>query len=441
MKSLVSWPLLLFALSSHAPPRALGQSGIQSTNICFQPQEVMQMVSKREAFSKEAASCLQSYWNTHVRFYNQHKYSKYFGGRNKALDTPDKRKLIILNVLWPQLLTVPEQNAFQAEFFKDQRKDKDGDLILPGLSQLEAWMEKNSADSWQAYQQKKASLQLDVRASDESGAGGERGADKKPNGYGTLQSIGCIDMARRCLRAAFEKVGMLETFRKIDAEVVKNGVSGVVLQRALIELGWKSFYWNPDVSQNAAWDAEDPQIFPATPATATKKAVSWQGAWGAHAEHWARNCSPGGGKKDPAKKAGVMCSNEYYVSGGASIPVHDKELLVNFGQSPPAVFASVPFFLGTAHSGYHVFPGFNGQIIEAHSERGLRAKDNLEKSVFNPLAQDKQGGPRWTKIEKFRSGVIVIPPGYIENGPLKLREPRVNEAGCVVQESGAARRP
>jgi hypothetical protein len=40
--------------------------------------------------------------------------------------------------------------------------------------------------------------------------------------------------------------------------------------------------------------------------------------------------------------------------------------------------------------------------------RKLNAADNLEVSAFNPLAPN--GGPRWTRSEKYRSGTVVVPP-------------------------------
>jgi hypothetical protein len=98
-----------------------------------------------------------------------------------------------------------------------------------------------------------------------------------------------------------------------------------------------------------------------------------------------------------------MKSNTYYFN-----KVDDKTLLVNFGTSVPSQFRSVPFFVGIAHTGYHVFPGFTGNVIEAHSTRLLSSVDNLEKSPFNPLANG--GGPRWTATEKYRSGLVGVPP-------------------------------
>jgi hypothetical protein len=38
------------------------------------------------------------------------------------------------------------------------------------------------------------------------------------------------------------------------------------------------------------------------------------------------------------------------------------------------------------------------------------ARDNIEVSAFNPLATG--GGPRWTRSEKYRSGLIAVPADF-----------------------------
>lgn len=88
--------------------------------------------------------------------------------------------------------------------------------------------------------------------------------------------------------------------------------------------------------------------------------------------------------------------------------VDDKTLLAGFGTRVPAEFRRQPFFVGVAHTGYHVFPGFRGDVFEAHSTRRLDSFNNLEQSPFNPLASG--GGPRWTSTERYRSGLIALPP-------------------------------
>ncbi len=98
-----------------------------------------------------------------------------------------------------------------------------------------------------------------------------------------------------------------------------------------------------------------------------------------------------------------MRKNRYYFN-----KVDNKSLLVDFNRTPPQAFLNQPFFVGIAHTGYHVFPGFYGRVIEAHSTRKLNSFENLERSPFNPLKSG--GGPRWTRTEKYRSGLLAFPP-------------------------------
>lgn len=156
---------------------------------------------------------------------------------------------------------------------------------------------------------------------------------------------------------------------------------GTDLITMLRELGWKTQYWNPDTSKNAAWDLEDQTLNPLKPGK------TWNPVWGGHAYNYSQ----------------VVNKNKYY-----GIPVDDKVSLVNFGRQAPSSLRAAPIFVGVAHAGYHVFPGIRGQVIEAHSMRNLNSFDNLEVSDFNPLGTG--GGPRWTRTEKYRSGLIAVPP-------------------------------
>jgi len=79
--------------------------------------------------------------------------------------------------------------------------------------------------------------------------------------------------------------------------------------------------------------------------------------------------------------------------------VDDYHSLVNFGMRPPADFESVPFFVGTAHGGYHVFPGMFGRVIEGHSTREVTDPQTIESFEIHPIANG--GGPRGN----YRSGL------------------------------------
>lgn len=198
-----------------------------------------------------------------------------------------------------------------------------------------------------------------------------------------LEPISCIGLTMRCLKKAFVVAGAESTWNKIYTDLAINkSFNGMNLQTSLQKLGWKILYWNPEPNLNKKWDEEDKQLNPLA------KGKVWNAVWGGHEQRY----------------QGVIKKGIYY-----NVKVDDSKLLVDFKRSVPEFFEKIPFFIGTAHAGYHVFPGFDGVIIEAHSMRSLNSVDNLEKSLFNPL--DQKGGPRWTRSEKYRSGLIVVPPG------------------------------
>lgn len=190
-----------------------------------------------------------------------------------------------------------------------------------------------------------------------------------------MENMSCVDFARRCLGQAFRKVGLSDQWQKIEA--FNPDKIGNRMQHALQSLGWKILYWNPDPSQNTAWDLDDRKIAPGNPLN----------VWG-HNE---------------ARYNSVLRSNTYLYNH-----VDDFRSLVNFGTRPPRFLETMDFGVGTANGGYHVFLVNKTNVIEAHSSRSLFALDNLEFSPFNPLANG--GGPRWTRSEKYRSGILVVPP-------------------------------
>jgi hypothetical protein len=203
--------------------------------------------------------------------------------------------------------------------------------------------------------------------------------NKPANLVEQLEPISCIGLTLRCLREGFDAAGLSTTYAKINNELKKeNRFYGTDLQKNLIRLGWKSFYWNPNPVQNKEWDQEDQQLNPLAPG---KK---WNAVWGGHHLRYLQATQKG-----------------FYFE--KDLIIHDAVSLVGFNETQPDFFREVPFFVGIAHAGYHVFPGRKGEVIEAHSMRNLNAKDNLEYSEFNPLQAG--GGPKWTAKEKYRSGV------------------------------------
>jgi hypothetical protein len=189
-----------------------------------------------------------------------------------------------------------------------------------------------------------------------------------------LQPSSCVGLTLKSLAAGFKAPGdpdLANAWGKIEAYTRLNNQDGSALLNALQKLGWRILYWNPSPKDNERWDAED----------------GTRPSRGGHAYRYGT----------------VMSKNTYYFN-----KVDDKALLVNFGTTVPGEFKSAPYFVGVAHTGYHVFPGFQGEVIEAHSMRSLASKDNLEKAPFNPLGNG--GAPRWTPSEKYRSGIVGVPP-------------------------------
>ena len=185
----------------------------------------------------------------------------------------------------------------------------------------------------------------------------------------------CVGLTLKCLESGFLKAGQASIWSKIKTYTKRNSQDGTALQNALQKLGWTLHYWNPDPNQNEIWDRSEHNKDPDNSGR----------FWGYHAYRFLT----------------ISRENRYYFN-----VVDDSNWLVGFQKNPPANFSDIPFFVGTAHTGYHVFPGMYGQVIEGHSTRSITDPNTLESSPFNPL-QDG-GGPRGL----YRSGLILIPPGY-----------------------------
>lgn len=192
-----------------------------------------------------------------------------------------------------------------------------------------------------------------------------------------IKPVSCIGLALMCLEYGFESVGSNDIWEKVKGYSALYAHSGLALQHALQQLGWTSIYWNPDTTRNEEFDAIDRK----------KKPNNELKYWGEH--HY-------------TYEVNVRRNGRYYFN-----KVDNDQYLVNFYDSPPESFKRIPFFLGVANLGYHVFPGFTGTVIEGHSSRRLTDRQTVETSPFNPLARG--GGPRGS----YFSGLMVVPPGYV----------------------------
>lgn len=216
--------------------------------------------------------------------------------------------------------------------------------------------------------------------------------------------MSCVGLTLRCLGRAFKQTEnevVMNMWSRIEKHVYANGTQGDYLIRDLQKLGWKVLYWNPDPSKNEIWDIEDKLLLKAnkvaTPRWDTGE-INELGenifniGWGYHQTRYAI----------------AMGKRSSYMG----IHIDDRETLVGFGANVPESFKLAPFFVGIAHAGYHVFSGAYGEVIEAHSMRPLDSRHNLEKAPFNPMAGQ---APQWTNSEKYRSGIIAIPPEIYSN--------------------------
>lgn len=339
---------LLFALvTSSVVLSSAAFAGV--SGIRFKKREIKDNAEYASLISEAAASCLQRNMAAHLKFHDQNKYSKFYGNRHPRYKTPEGRKEALMKIL-------PE-------------------------------------------------LAAKVRAGDRAAIAELSRREKE------LQTTSCVGLALTCLEEGFRAAEMEDTWAKIWDYVGRQGEDGKPLfygsdlQKALIDLGWKSIYWNPDLSKNESWDLLEREYNP------LKEGKDWNPVWGGHAYRWAL----------------VKNTREYY-----GIPVQDIQTLVNFGVKTPEDFKRVPFFVGIAHAGYHVFPGFHGQVIEAHSMRDMASRENIEVGPFNPLFQplngvaNGNGAPKWTNSEHYRSGMIVVPPGYIADKSFTVPPPAVD---------------
>ncbi len=198
---------------------------------------------------------------------------------------------------------------------------------------------------------------------------------KDPALLSQMSPTSCIGLTLRCLGRGFKAAQQDTAWKKVFDFTKLNGVSGEALQFALRKLGWKILYWNPDSSQNSAWDLIERNNDP-------ENKTHFRGF---HADRYRQ----------------VMTRSTYYWN-----PIDDATTLVNFLREPPKTFKDVPFFVGTAHQGYHVFPGSYGIVTEAHSTRLLTDRQTIEQAEFNPMQNG--GAPRGL----YRTGMMAVPPGF-----------------------------
>ncbi len=200
-----------------------------------------------------------------------------------------------------------------------------------------------------------------------------RSIGKDPNLVDVMKPTSCVGLATKCFERAFNQTGQGAVWARIKRYVAANSYDGSALIDGFRRLGWYVMYWNPDPSQNNAWDSDEKRRNPSN-----------NGTWGYHAYRYST----------------ATKNKKYYMNS-----IDDAETLVGFGTRPPRVLDDASVFVGVAHAGYHVFPGYKGKVIEAHSTRDIRDANSVESSDFNPI--ESGGAPRGN----YRSGIVAVPPG------------------------------
>ena len=144
-------------------------------------------------------------------------------------------------------------------------------------------------------------------------------------------STACILLAMQAMERGFNETGMGNTWKKINAQLkIDQKFYGTDLQIMLQQLGWKLYYWNPDPSQNAKWDAQDQELNPLKPGR------KWMPVWGGHALRYAS-----------AKNKGT-----YY-----DAKVDNVTDLVGFGKVQPPAFRECANFCRYCPCGLPCVPG------------------------------------------------------------------------------------
>lgn len=226
---------------------------------------------------------------------------------------------------------------------------------------------------------------------------------KKP---GTLPEMpketSCIGFVQNFLRTGYSLSGMGERYKEIDKRLAWSNGQGTHLLAELQKDGWKLLLWAPD--------ARNPTTRVQNPSKDT-------------AHHtWAYGMA----KQGKGYMKGVLSYGhvfeglkiDYVVSDyRPTLPAINSEDAKTNHAAPTKtktlrnldadeLLQRIPFFVGVANGGYHVYLGSKGMVIESHSTRGPTDNTNIE---FRPLNQFGL-----FKNESYLTGVIAVPPGVWE---------------------------
>ena len=172
-----------------------------------------------------------------------------------------------------------------------------------------------------------------------------------PPAGASLTKSSCVVWAMECAEYAFDKVGGSATWSQIAQVTRRNQLKGTFLIRELIAKRWTGIYWNPDVTDTS--DSEH-----------------------SYSAHIART-----------KKT-------YY-----DLAVSD--MIVDYRRSPVNMtgidrLEKVPFWIGCARGGMHVFCGTGANVSEFHWDAPATDPNAMELVALKDYA--------------WMSGIIAVPP-------------------------------
>jgi hypothetical protein len=321
--------LAFFPLAIATVAHAAGYVG----SVEFTDAEKQAHLAKLPVLTQAAAQCLQGELARHKQFFARYGISAFYGD--------------------------------QSQFARHEIKGADGKTTYVNTTVEEKWAALRALNFPENYV--RAFIPADPTCT----------PAECPN---MMQPTSCIGVSMKCLAQGFHAAGEDDLWKRIEDFTNNNGTQGDAMLDALQKLGWRIYYWTPDVTQLAAWDAQEQKAWPSNPGH----------AWGYHAYSYLT----------------VTKKQKYYLN-----TVDDYTTMVNFGTGMPNHIKDVPFFVGIAHLGYHVFPGFRGTIIEGHSSRELTDPETVQSSPFMPI--NPQGGPNGGPSgAHYHSGIVAVPPGY-----------------------------
>ncbi len=201
----------------------------------------------------------------------------------------------------------------------------------------------------------------------------------------------CIGFVQSQLRIGYQEAGLGDRFKEIDKVIYGNSGQGTYLINELKKDGWKTIYWNPD--------KRDPTERVVKPSISNDHHI-WTWAMLRDGHKYMQDVMSYG-KVFPGIAVDFMALDFR--------PTNPKKTKLN--EVAFKKLQELPFFVGVANGGYHVYMGSHGMIIESHSTRNPTDATNIELRPFNQFGMLKNEG--------YLSGVIAVPPGPWASGLTK----------------------